>query len=305
VELADRTYNIKGQGMSTEQDPSADKVGEALNAQRFQMLEDIAIELAGNVVFPTSFDAALRLRKELQNPDLPTARIATIVGFEPLVASKLLTLANSVLYSPDGTPARDLRAAISRLGVDLVRTTALGIAMGQLLRSKEMVVFTDLAQALWLHSLKTATAARLLARTHTKIKPDEAMLAGLVHDLGAFYMLYRAAQYPELRMRPDTVRYLIIEWHENIGVTLLNALGLPEEIIDATADHDLPRSGPVVLRNLSDIVYVANILAGTRLEWADVDNKERADDIAAVSQEYADLLPEIERETQAMQAVFA
>ena len=50
-----------------------------INARRFQMLEDIARELAGVVVFPTSFDTAMRLRKALQNPDLPTARLAAIV----------------------------------------------------------------------------------------------------------------------------------------------------------------------------------------------------------------------------------
>ena len=109
--------------------------GEALNAERFRMLEDIARELAGEVVFPTYFDAALRLRKDLQNPDLPTARIAKIVSIEPLIAAKLMQLAGSALYSPDGSPAKDLSAAISRLGVDLVRTTALAIAMNQLLRS--------------------------------------------------------------------------------------------------------------------------------------------------------------------------
>ena len=294
--------------MSKDQDSDADKVGDALKAQRFQMLEDIAQELAGNVVFPTSFDAALRLRKELQNADLPTARIATIVGFEPLVASKLLTLANSTIYSPDGTPAKDLRAAIARLGVDLVRTTALGIAMNQLLRSKDMVSFADLAQALWEHSLKTAAAARIVARTHTKIKPDEAMLAGLVHDLGAFYMIYRAAQYPELRSRPDTVRYLIVEWHESIGVTLLGALGLPEDIVEATTDHDQPRSGPMVVRNLSDVIYVANTLAGTHVEWSGLaasDGEGEKAERTAICEGFADLLPEIEAEAKEMRAVFA
>ena len=64
------------------------------------------------------------------------------------------------------------------------------------------------------------------------------MLAGLIHDLGAFYMLYRAAQYDELRRRPDTIKHVIVHWHESIGVSLLNALGLPEEIILATEDHD-------------------------------------------------------------------
>ena len=63
----------KEQRREPEQDPTVDKFGEALNATRFRMLEDIARELAGEVIFPTYFDAALRLRKELQNPDLPTA----------------------------------------------------------------------------------------------------------------------------------------------------------------------------------------------------------------------------------------
>ena len=62
--------------MNMIQDANVDKVGEALKAQRFQMLEDIARELSsGSVVFPTCFDAALRLRKELQNPDLPIPRM--------------------------------------------------------------------------------------------------------------------------------------------------------------------------------------------------------------------------------------
>ena len=200
--------------MREEQSPglAEDKRGEALNAERFRMLEDIARELAGEVVFPTYFDAALRLRKDLQNPDLPTARIAKIVSIEPLIAAKLMQLAGSALYSPDGSPAKDLSAAISRLGVDLVRTTALAIAMNQLLRSKDMAIFSDLTRALWDHSIRTAAAARVLAQNFTRINPDEALLAGLVHDLGAFYMLYRAVQYPELRVRPDSIKYLIVQW---------------------------------------------------------------------------------------------
>ena len=287
----------------------ADKVGEALKGQRFQMLEDIARELAGDVIFPTSFDAAIRLRKELQNPDLPTARIAKIVGLEPLVASKLLNLATSVLYSPDGTPARNLQAAISRLGVELVRTTALAIAMGQLMRAKDMAIFNDLTGTLWAHSIRTAAAARILARTYTKINPDEAMLAGLVHDLGAFYMLYRAAQYPELRSRPETVKHLILQWHEGIGVSLLNALGMPEEIIEATIDHDQPRAEFESVRTLGDIVYVASVLDNGHFEWfnpvADSNGGAYAGTAALVQMTFAGLLPEIEAEAREMQAVFA
>ena len=287
------------------QDVSVDKVGAALNTQRFKMLEDIARELAGVVVFPTSFDTAFRLRKQLQNPDLPTARIASIVSLEPLIATKLMQLANSVLYSPDGTPARNLQTAVSRLGVNLVRTTALAIAMSQLLRSKELVPFSGFTHALWQHSIKTAAATRTLARERTKINPDEALLAGLVHDLGAFYMLYRAVQYPELRARPDTVKHLILQWHESIGVTLLKALGMSDEIAEATVDHDQQRSAPIDLRTLSDIVYYGNLLAGGHLEWFGRDSESNTDETQRVSQHFAELLPAIEADTREMQAVFA
>lgn len=290
--------------MDTSQEASPNKVGDELNAQRFQMLEDIAKELKGDVVFPIYFDAALHLRKELQNPNLPTARIASIVSLEPLIATKLMNLANSVLYSPDGTPARNLPAAISRLGFDLVRTTALAIAMGQLMRSKEMSTFGDLTLALWEHSLKAAAAARVLARTHTRISPDEALLAGLVHDLGAFYMLYRAAQYPELRCRPETVKHLIMQWHESIGATLLNALGMPEEIVQATIDHDQHRPALTTIRTLTDIVYVANILAGTHFEWLFQGLDPNASDPEIIRNTFSDLLPEIEADTKEMQAIF-
>ena len=291
--------------MDTDQEADQDKTGYDLNAQRFHMLEDIAKELKGDVVFPTYFDADIRLRKELQNPDLPTARVASIVSLEPLIATKLMNLANSVLFNPQGIAVRNLPAAITRIGFDQVRTTSLAIAMGQMLRSKEMAAFGDLTRSLWIHSLKTAAASRLLARTYTRINPDEAQLAGLVHDLGAFYMLYRATQYPELRHRPETLKYLIVQWHESVGTTLLNALGLPENIVEATIDHDQPRPVPDVIRTLADIVYVANILAGARFEWMLQDLNTDAANPKLVHELYGEHLPAIEAAANEMQSVFA
>lgn len=286
-------------------DLSSDKVGDALNAQRFRMLEDIASELKSVVVFPTYFDVAMRLRKALQDPDVPVARIASLISIEPLVAAKLMHLANSALYQRDAGPVRTLPAAITRLGIDLVRTTAVAIAMNQIVRAKDMAAFGDLTHALWQHSIKTAATARVLARTFTRVNPDEALLAGLVHDLGAFYMLYRASQYPELRERPESVKHLIMQWHEGIGVTLLGVLGMPEEIVQAIVDHDHPRTVPSPVQSLADIVYVSNILAGAHFEMRYQDIDPVIAETSIAREKYADLLPEIEADTLEMQSVFA
>jgi putative nucleotidyltransferase with HDIG domain len=271
-----------------------DKTGDALKAQRFQMLEDIANELAGEVVFPTYFDAVLRLRKVLHDPDQPLSAIAGAVAVEPLISAKLLHLANSAAFNPAGHEVVDLQSAIARLGVNAVRSTAMAIVMTQLLRAKGMAEYSHLTEMLWDHSIRTAAGARVIARRMTRINPEEAMLAGLIHDLGAFYMLYRATQYEELRNRPDSVKYLIIQWHESIGVSLLGALGLPEEIIKATEDHDRLRPPPSPPRTLTDVVYVANMLAGGHFEWTMQDNPMNPEDQEALDNAYAELKPEIE-----------
>jgi HD-like signal output (HDOD) protein len=286
-----------------------DKVGEELAAQRFRMLADIAGELnSGEVSFPTCFDAVLRLRKELQNPDITLLRIAQIVQLEPLVAAKLVRLANSVTYAPHGQPVRDLPSAINRLGLNVVRATAMAVAMGAILHAKELVGFSKLARALWEHSIHSASATRLLAhtfsrkRTTDKIRSEEALLAGLVHDLGAFYMLYRAVQYPELRERPDTLRYIIAQWHEAIGVTLLETLKLPPDIVQASVDHDHPRPIPDDPKALSDVVYIGNCLAGGVGAWLGLADDAQEEETRFFREKYADFLPEIEAGAREMQS---
>jgi HD-like signal output (HDOD) protein len=279
-----------------------DKVGEELAAQRYGMLADIARELAGEVLFPTCFDAVLRLRKELQDPNISLSRVAQIVQLEPLIAVKLMRLANSAAYATRGQPVRELPLAITRLGLDVVRSTAMSVAMGAILHAKEMVSFSALAQSLWEHSIYSAAASRLLARTYTKISPDEAMLAGLVHDLGAFYMMYRGVQYPELRERPDTLRFLIMQWHEAIGVTLLESLGLPHDIAQASVDHDHPRPVPDIPKTLADVVYIGNLLAGGCYAWLhnDTDTNTLAEEVKNFRENYSELLQQIKAEAKEM-----
>jgi len=282
-----------------------DKTGDALKSQRFQMLADIAKELSGEVVFPTYFDAVLRLRKLLNNPDVSMTDIAHAVAVEPLISAKLLQLANSAAFNTGGRQLVDLKSAITRLGLNSVRTTALSIVMTQLMRAKGMAEFSNITQSLWEHSITTAAAANIIARQLSRQNPEEAMLAGLIHDLGAFYMLYRATQYEELRHRPDTIKYLIIQWHESIGVSLLNALGLPEEIVEATIDHDHIRPTPASIRNLSDIIYVANMLSGGHFEWLMQDKPDTPAEINLLEEKYGHLRPEIEALATEMRSSFA
>lgn len=284
------------------ENPHIDKSGAELDRQRFRMLEDIARELSGQLVFPTCFDPVLRLRKALDDPELGIDRIAALVAVEPLVSARILALANSATYNPGGEEVRDLRRAIGRLGLNVVRTAALAIAMRQLMLMRGVVAFQALADRLWHHSLRTASAAFVLARALTRINPDEAMLAGMVHDVGAFYMIYRAAKYEELVLRPDTTRHLVLRWHESVGHALAIALGIPESVAEAIVDHDQPRPFPERPKTLADIVYLGNLIAGGRFEWLDMPPETAAADVDKLQELLAQFKDDIDAHEAMMRA---
>ncbi len=271
----------------------------------FRILEDIARDLSGEVNFPTCLDAAIMVRNTLRDPDASLDRVAGVVGVEPLIASKLLRLSNSVHYNPSGRTVTDVRNAISRLGFETVRTISLAVAMDQMLKSRNLAAFDALSRQTWEHSLQVAAIARVLARRIGRINQDEAMLAGMVHNIGVFYLLYRAAEYPEYRDNLEAVIGLVTGWQGSIGESLLQALGLPERIVESSRQG---RGRPVSENpcSLADVVYFASLLAGDGLEWMPaVESEADAAARTADRERYADLLDEAAEDIGELRAALA
>lgn len=231
-----------------------------------RLLGEIERDLSSDVNFPTCLDAALAIRNALRDPFASLERVALAIGGEPLIASKLLRLANSTAYNPGAQLSSDLGAAIQRLGFEIVRTTALAVALEQMLASRRQARNERIGHDAWTHSIEVAAIARALARRLGAINPEEALLAGLVHDIGVFYLLYRTAEHPEYADDAQLMD-LLRNWHEQIGLALLQQFGLPAEVITAIRGHDRPRdlAAPCAL---GDVLYFANLLAGGDRDWA-------------------------------------
>jgi putative nucleotidyltransferase with HDIG domain len=271
----------------------------------FRILEDIARELSGDINFPTCMDAALLVRNTLKDPTANLERVVQVVGIEPLISSKLLRLANSVTYNPSGKPISDLATALNRIGFNSVRTISLAVAMEQMLKSRNLAEYESIAHSTWEHSLHVAAIARVLARRIGRINPDEAMMAGLVHDIGVFYLLYRATDYPEYKHNREAMLELLVGWHEGIGESLVHALGLPERIADAVRDHDHLQNVETPC-TIKDVVYFANLLADDKQEWMPACQKpEEQEAMDADRARYVDLVAEAEDDIADLRAALS
>lgn len=232
-----------------------------------RILEDIAREFLGNATFPTCLDAAMMVRDLLRDPDVTLEKVAQHIGIEPLIAGKLLRLANAVPYNPSGRPVTELKTAIVRLGFEAVRTVALAVVMEQMLRTREAPAVSAASRMLWENSLHVAAIARLLARQHGGVHPEEAMLAGLVEKMGVFYLLYRAAEYPIYTHDPAALEQLLADGgYRWICECILEALGLPTVILRMIRDQSGVGglSGPP---RPEQILNLANRLAPATPVW--------------------------------------
>jgi len=241
----------------------------------FEFIENLAKELSSkNLVFPTSLNITMRIRSALNDPDSSTDKVAHIVGAEPVLSAQLLRLANSAAMNSSGKPVVDLHTAINRLGYAMVRNLAISVGMRQLSQASPQGAMQPLVEKLWKHSIQVASISYILAKRRTRINPDEAMLAGLLHDIGEFYILTRVKDFPDLFADEAAIKEITHLWHAEVGRAILESWEIPEEIAAAIQDHETFDRTHAAPADLTDVIMVASILSGEgmpeNIDWEKV-----------------------------------
>ena len=232
--------------------------------QRFVM--QLADELnSRHLDLPSFPDVAVRVQRALESEHCTPDTLARVVHSEPVLAARLLKLANSALLERGAGPVTELRTAISRLGFDMVRSAAVAVAMEQLLLGREYRDIRAELERLWRHSVAVSALAHVLARDFPALNRDEALLGGLMHDIGRLYIRARARDFPGLAADADELEALAAAWHTGVGRAILEKWGFSEAVCAAAEGHHDDCSGASGPATLTDLVWVANWLA-QRLE---------------------------------------
>lgn len=219
-----------------------------------QLIADLE---SGQLQLPTLPEVALRVRDVVDDENANASAISDIIGQDAGLSARLIQVANSPLYR--GTREIDrLSMVIARLGNKLVRNLVTSQVMKQMFQATNDAVDQRL-RTVWEHSVQVAAIARALAGHCPGVAPDQAMLAGLLHDVGTLPILYRAEERDDLLETPGLLDHLIEELHPRIGGAILKHWKFPAQLVAVAAEHEnLARDhdGPA---DLVDLVQVANL----------------------------------------------
>lgn len=229
----------------------------------FEFVKKLAAELsAREFELPPFPETALRIRRALDDPQVNVESIGRVLPLEPVLCARLLRLANSSMLRRGALEVTDPRLAVSRLGLDMVRNTVTAFAMDTSFPVPPAGELRRHVESTRRHCAQVASLGYLLAqRSQCGVPPDDALLAGLLHDIGRFYILTRVRSFPELFADRDALGSLMHDWHAGVGRAIVDAWGFPESVAIAVDEHaDLERD-PSRRPDLTDVVLVANVLA--------------------------------------------
>lgn len=182
----------------------------------------------GELAFPTGAQVALKVRQALDDPECHIETAAKLIQAEPLLAARVIAIANSLVYNRSGREVTDVRVAVTRLGFSTVRSLVMALVTRQMAGRLIDQKHQELVNKLWEHTAHVASLAHVIARHVTHQDPETAMFAGIIHEIGGFYMLSRAGDFPGLLEGDFT------DWIEHgeveVGRAVLKKLSVPESV---------------------------------------------------------------------------
>lgn len=230
--------------------PCEDRQVENVLERCFNLQELLAQESLRNVVgnvakLPAMPKTYARLQQALAQPSVTAAEIGDIVTSDAAIATKVLQITNSAFFRLRKPMVR-IKDAVTYLGFATVRNLVLCAEIFSQWKIGPELPGVDL-QTLQLHAQQSAAACKSL--NGGCVSPDDAWLAGLLHDIGYWVLIQECPREMAEAMEQSRAQRLPL-WkcelrrigasHAQVGAYLLGLWGLPYPIVEAVALHHTP-----------------------------------------------------------------
>jgi HD-like signal output (HDOD) protein len=223
------------------------------------------------IELPTMPEVLVKLNDVIARPETSAPDVAKVISADPSVSTNILRIVNSAYYGLQVRVA-SVSLAVSVLGFNMTKKVALKAAVFSVFGNRrEQLQHFDPA-AFWKHAVFTGVAARAIAAQappFADMHPEDAYIAGLLHDIGKIIliekctprylaMLGNAVQQgrPEAEVEREDFGFT----HADVGSVLAIKWSLPEDLAIAIRYHHFPSQDPFH-RSLSSLIHLADHLA--------------------------------------------
>ena len=231
------------------------------------------------ITLPTLPEVALQVREAAADEDIDIQKLSDVITNDAALTARIIKVANSPL-SRASREIEDLKMAVSRLGIDYTANLATGLAMQQMFQATSDIIDEKMREV-WARSTEVAGISHVLARHFTKLKPDQATLAGLVHKIGVLPILTYAEDNRKLLKDIPMLDELIDAAYPPIGRRILEAWEFPE-ILQLVPEEHVHFDRNVDTVDYADVVMVANLQSYigsdhplTQMDWSTISAFER------------------------------
>jgi len=181
------------------------------------------------LILPSLPEVALKIREVVDSENASAQQIADTLTQDAALAARLIQVANSPLYRTRN-PIEDLQMAVTRMGIRIVRDLVISLAMKQIFQATSDVL-DEKFHSIWNTSVTMAAICRMMSAAIPGMNSEQALLAGLIHNIGALPILVLAEDDEELFQDAEALNNLIWELQGRVGELILKSWNFPEQMI--------------------------------------------------------------------------
>ncbi|MDM7322385.1 MAG: HDOD domain-containing protein [Gammaproteobacteria bacterium] len=208
---------------------------------------------------PTLPDVALQVRTIAESQDSTAQDLVGAIARDPAIATRLVQIANSPLYR-GLSKITSLPQIVSRLGMRTISQLVVSISIQQSFRARTPLIAQRMRKH-WEFSIQVAALSQMLARRQRHLDPDQALLAGLTHAIGALPVYAIAEELPKLLHHPELLDQIATELQPRLGGQILRAWDFPDPLVQVVLECQNVRRAHDGPADYVDVVIVAILQA--------------------------------------------
>lgn len=210
---------------------------------------------SGNLNLPSPPEFAQELHAAIEDERRDNAYVARIIQYDPGLATRVIEVANSTLYRGKDKVTH-CKEAVTRIGMKNTRQLVLAFTLKNAFSPNSETLRRHMNKV-WDMSRQIAVLSFILAGKATRMDPNRALMAGIIHNLGELPVLQYLNDYSEILDSPQRLTHLTNTLKGALGNFILRAWQFDHELASLPKEIDNWMRDPAPEPDYADLVNVA------------------------------------------------